>query len=222
MDKADILVFSLINQTQLRCKGLDWFMFSLTQFGEGWKILLLMTGIYYGSGSEEAWYAESLVTVLAAGVICQIIKKYFPRSRPVSVLTNVNVLGRRLTSGSFPSGHTATAVSLAVVFSSHWGSLTPLFLSTAGLIGLTRVYVGAHFPLDVFCGAIIGLSISSIILTFLHAAPSYNIYHPMAWVFGTIFLTALALPLLGGYSFAKISTRLKEKTIRVLAVLQKK
>jgi undecaprenyl-diphosphatase len=222
MDKTDALVFSLINHTRLRSKMLDGFMFSLTQLGEGWKVLLLMTGVYYGSGSGGSWYAESLVTVLAAGVICQIIKKYFPRSRPVSVLKNVNVLGRRLTSGSFPSGHTATAFSLAVVFSSQWVSMTPLFLAMASFIGLTRVYVGAHFPLDVFCGAIIGLSISSMTMAFLHVAPNYNIQHPMALIFGATFLVALVLPLLRGYTFAKMSTRLKEKIVRVQTRLQRR
>ncbi|MBP2662074.1 MAG: ybjG [Firmicutes bacterium] len=220
MENTDALLFCFINHTHLRSKGLDWFMFSLTQFGQGWLVLILLTGVYFGNNFEGSWYAESFVTVLAAGVICQIIKKYLPRSRPVSVLPHVNVLGKRLASGSFPSGHTATAFSLAIVFSSHWEIMTPVLLFTASLIGVTRIYVGAHFPLDVCCGAIIGLTTSSLVLTFLHIAPAYNIQYPFTLVFGTILLLALSLPFLGGYTFAKMAQRLREKIVRVQVVLQ--
>lgn len=207
MEKTDALVFSLINNTRLRSKWLDSLMFTLTKLGEGWIILLLLTAIYFLSGAVGTWYVHSLVIFLAVGIICQIMKKHFPRARPVSVLMNVNVLGERLTVGSFPSGHTATAFALAAVFSSHLGNWAPLFFIVAALIGVTRVYVGAHFPLDVLCGAVIGLSTSYAVLGFLNAALSY--YNPIAVMGGAIFLAALTLPLWRGGTIIGLIDALK-------------
>lgn len=58
----------------------------------------------------------------------------------------------------FPSGHTATAFALAVVI----GMLArrkrigiPAF-GLAALVGLSTMYVGAHMPLDVAAGALVG------------------------------------------------------------------
>jgi hypothetical protein len=78
MEQTDALVFSLINNTRLRSKWLDSLMFALTQLGEGWISLMLMSGIYYGSGASGPWHVQSFVTVLASGVICQIMKRIYP------------------------------------------------------------------------------------------------------------------------------------------------
>jgi len=207
MKKTDALVFALINNTRLRSKWLDLVMFSLTKLGEGWIIFLLLTAIYFLSGAVGTWYVQSIVTFMAAGLICQIMKKYIPRARPVSVLTNVNVLGERLTAGSFPSGHTATAFALAVVFSAHWGSWAPLFFLVAALIGVTRVYVGAHFPLDVLCGAVIGLSTASAILDLLNIALSHHA--PLAVIFCAAGLAILTLPLWRGGTIIRMIDGLK-------------
>jgi len=219
MEKLDMWLFSLINNTRLRRKWLDWCMLVLTNLGEGWCILILMTAIYYGFRTGGHWYVQSFVTVLAGGVVCQIVKKYFPRSRPATVLTKVNILGKRLSFGSLPSGHTATVFSLAVVFSHHWASFAPLFYMIATIIGLTRVYVGAHFPFDIFCGAVIGLVITNGIFALLKIAHSYHLHKAIFDVGGAVVFLALVIPLCGGYPVAKIRDRLKEKVGRVRAFL---
>ncbi|MEO1971358.1 MAG: phosphatase PAP2 family protein [Pirellulaceae bacterium] len=54
---------------------------------------------------------------------------------------------------SFPSGHTATAVGLAIGLSYAYPRGRYLFPLFAVLAGLQRVVAGAHFPSDVFAGA---------------------------------------------------------------------
>jgi len=222
MERIDTQMFSFVNNSPLRSKSFDSFMLLITQLGEGWIVLLLMTVIHYGLGMSGSWYGESFVTVLAAGVVCQVVKKYFPRSRPVCVLSNVNVVGKRLVSGSFPSGHTATSFALAVVFSYHWSDFTNLFFMIAGLIGVTRIYVGAHFPFDVFWGGLIGFSISNMFVAFLLIAHDYGVQQPYAVAYGCILGIALILPLFGGYTFEKMFDRLKSKILRVSMLLQQR
>jgi undecaprenyl-diphosphatase len=59
---------------------------------------------------------------------------------------------------SFPSGHTSAALSCAAAW---WHYLPRPWRWTAGvcavLMGLSRLYVGVHFPTDVFCGLLVGL-----------------------------------------------------------------
>jgi undecaprenyl-diphosphatase len=57
---------------------------------------------------------------------------------------------------SFPSGHTQTAFGTAVALICINRKHVIYLLLIASLIGLSRIYVGVHFPLDVICGAIVG------------------------------------------------------------------
>ena len=67
-------------------------------------------------------------------------------------------------SQSFPSSHTATAVGLAVILSDFYPRGRWYFTFLAILVGLQRVQVSAHFPSDVFGGAIVGWLIGSMCL----------------------------------------------------------
>ncbi|HET7842074.1 MAG TPA: phosphatase PAP2 family protein, partial [Terriglobia bacterium] len=64
---------------------------------------------------------------------------------------------------SFPSGHTIAAFSIATVFAEryHQHRWVPwVAYGAAGFIGFSRIPLQAHFPADVFVGAVLGYSIS--------------------------------------------------------------
>jgi undecaprenyl-diphosphatase len=67
-------------------------------------------------------------------------------------------------SHSFPSGHTATAVAGAVVLSVLAPRAAPLFVLLAAGVAYSRLYVGAHFPLDVVGGAVLGAATALLLL----------------------------------------------------------
>jgi len=61
------------------------------------------------------------------------------------------------TDPSFPSGHAAIAFMIAAFFSVRHPRWSPIFLALALMVGLSRVYLGLHYPSDVLAGAAVGL-----------------------------------------------------------------
>lgn len=105
-----------------------------------------------------------ILRVILAAIIClaatHLLKSYFDASRPAALLEQLHIIGDARYSRSFPSGHTATIFLLAgTAFLSSKRLLSrALLLSLAVIVGLSRVSVGAHWPLDIALGAIIGWS----------------------------------------------------------------
>lgn len=219
--RIDAAVFRYINHTRLRSKGFDRFMYTFTQLGEGWFVLVPLTAVNYLTNLSGPWYPQALSILLAAGVICQVIKRCYPKTRPAGQLDSIHVVGRRLTAGSFPSGHTATSFGLAVILSHHAPAYSPLFFLAAFLIGWTRMYIGAHFPFDVLFGCIIGLISSFGVLTWFELSPALGVANPLKAVFFATLATALALPLFGKYSFSDMVANFNGEARHILMVIRK-
>ena len=104
-----------------------------------------------------------LAQLSVAGAI-QILKHLIGRPRPRFAHGDELVLGPSLDSGldSFPSGHAANAFGAATVLAWFFPAVRiPLFL-VAGLVAVSRVLRGSHFPTDVWAGAVLGVVIGSM------------------------------------------------------------
>jgi undecaprenyl-diphosphatase len=94
---------------------------------------------------------------LVATLLSQTLKRSLSRARPDASIAGFEALAANPDRFSFPSGHTAAAFGVAVAFSGEPWGLGPLALLLAVGIGLSRVYLGAHYPLDVGVGAVLGV-----------------------------------------------------------------
>ena len=103
--------------------------------------------------------AVRLCTVgTAAWALAKVVKRVVRRGRPMSLLAGVRTRGQEASGLGYLSGHAAVATALTAAAFPHLGVRgRRVALALASIVGLSRVYVGAHLPLDVAGGAALGL-----------------------------------------------------------------
>ena len=102
------------------------------------------------------------VSVLVGGLLTHVMKDSVDRPRPEDASPALDAAVATPGSPSFPSGHTSTAFAAAVVVASLHPRLRWPVLALAALVGLSRIYLGVHFALDVVAGAALGLSVGLV------------------------------------------------------------
>ena len=113
-----------------------------------------------------------LLSAALAGLLSRGIKLWAALPRPASVLPAelITVIGPRVTRHALPSGHTASLFAFVGVLIGLSGCrrYRVALLLLAVLAGFSRVAVGAHWPLDVMVGALVGLVAAWLALMLQH------------------------------------------------------
>jgi membrane-associated phospholipid phosphatase len=155
----DNKVFLFVNLWGYRPKWLDGAMWVVTQIGGGWTALLLGAGLLLARQANLA--LEIVLGTLSLALLVEGLKELTNRARPYLIHAEARVIGWRAPGRSFPSGHTSQAFFLMTLLNFLWGAELPLTIAlyaTAVAVGITRMYVGAHFPRDVVGGSILGMA----------------------------------------------------------------
>jgi membrane-associated phospholipid phosphatase len=144
----------------------------VTDLGNGWFAVIIAAVLTLFS-YRKAFLVATAYAVTS--ITAQILKYLFDAPRPklyfkeqlkrIHFVKAVDILSFH----SFPSGHTVTAFSLAVLFTywsknKAWG---PVFLLIAVMVGYSRMYLSEHFFEDVTAGSVIGMVVTVIWLYWL-------------------------------------------------------
>jgi glycosyltransferase 2 family protein len=141
-------------------KGGYWAVWPLMQLGSLGG-LLGVSAATAASGRRrlgaELATRGSITWVAARGV-----KHAVGRARPDQTLDATRLLGRTQRGLGYPSGHAAVAATLYVVAAPHLRpALRPGLAALTAGVGVARVYVGAHLPLDVAGGVALGVALGA-------------------------------------------------------------
>ena len=131
---------------------------------------LLLLVLAWRRGSEE-WtriFLAMLLAMMLAGVAGTVIKRTVPRARP-SVHTEIGWVGPRSSwkYQSFPSGHVGASTAFFGVLLIARRRVGIACLPIPILIGVSRMYIGAHYLSDVVCAAVLGTLCALVVAHFL-------------------------------------------------------
>lgn len=157
----DEAVFRWLNQA-LVCGPLDWLMPWLSGSPVlASLIILLALGLLLKGGPRGRLCLVMALLLVGVGNNALIgwLKGILGRARPFETLEGVRLIAGTAHGGSLPSGHTANwFAALAVIFW-YYRRTAYALLPVAAAVGLSRVYLGVHYPSDVLAGALIGLTV---------------------------------------------------------------
>lgn len=137
----------------------------ITTFGDGTLLsALLLTGYISGEiFKKEEWRKTALLgaeSFIISAAVVGLLKFSVGRARPYTGESgsSFNPFGFSSRFYSFPSGHAASAFSVATVIAEHSDKFYVDFLvfSLAGLVAASRVHDDKHWISDVFIGSVIG------------------------------------------------------------------
>ena len=131
------------------------FMYWCTELGsyKGWTLLSVI--LVFPMNDELGWSIG--FASLFGGFCAQLIKRSVQRERPCRNPLFPQALIVAPDPWSFPSGHTTSAFSVASMLwyiEHEW--FWP-FMIFAWFVGLSRIYLGVHYPSDVGFGAVLGI-----------------------------------------------------------------
>jgi len=162
INDIDNNIILFVNEN-FRCKFFDIVMPFITSAGNCGFIWIIIDILLLCKKSTRKYGIIMTISLLGCVVIGNIIlKPIVKRQRPFDVFTYINILIKKPTDFSFPSGHTMSAFSAATVICFINNKIGCIFVFIALIVAYSRLYLFVHFPTDIIFGAIIGIIIAYI------------------------------------------------------------
>ena len=124
-----------------------------------------------------------IAIILADYSSAQILKPFFQRLRPShELIDGIRLLVPKGGKYGFVSSHAANIFAAATVLSYFYIKYKKLFFTIAVLVAFSRVYVGVHYPADIFFGSLLGYGLAWIVLTAWVMIKMRNLKAGKSWV----------------------------------------
>ena len=153
--QLDRNIFDAIYDEPPQSEPLGTIMEMGTYFGD-YRTMLGVSLLLMAYGNDEHRETGRLMTsaFISTGVTVWGLKEIIGRKRPLDDVVR---------SPAFPSGHTTTAFASATLLGARYPKLRiPLYIG-AGLVGVSRIYLGRHYASDVIAGAALGTVIGVLV-----------------------------------------------------------
>jgi undecaprenyl-diphosphatase len=154
MDKT---IFLAINSLAGQNQVLDWVMIFLAN-AQGYLMvgLLALMAVRDYRKYTDLFLSSVGAAIISRFVLAALIKFLYESPGPYWEIPSAIVLVSKEFENSFPSGHASFFFALSAAVYSYNKKLGILFFCQSLLMGLARIYVGAHWPSDILAGILLG------------------------------------------------------------------
>lgn len=133
----------------------DAFWSNLTILGDALVVVVLV--LPFARRYPQVIWAMIIALIIGA-IVVRTGKNWFDVLRPPAVLPaeSFHLIGKAYNRNSFPSGHSFTAFAIAAIWVFHCVQHRLIFMSILTIalaVGISRIVVGVHWPVDVFAAA---------------------------------------------------------------------
>ena len=162
MRELDLALFRAINQAP------DWLNPAMQFFSEGnkwWWVRVGLVAVLVLFAWRQNTRKATVLAMVAwpiANAACDALKFGMRLPRPSVDLADAIVRVERLTSFGTASAHSATMMAVAVAFMFYSRPAGIAWLAVAVLTGVSRIYVGVHYPYQVLLGWAVGAFVAIV------------------------------------------------------------
>jgi undecaprenyl-diphosphatase len=145
-------------------------------------VLAFIALIFWFTRREEnrMMIISATISFILAEMMGKIAGTLHSNNQPFAELSNVNKLIEKAVDNSFPSDHTILFFAFCMTFFMYQKRWRYIWIMLALVVGISRIWVGVHYPADVIVGAIISI-FSTFIASFI--VSRLNIIRKLLWLY---------------------------------------
>lgn len=145
-------------------------------------VLAFIALIFWFTRREEnrMMIISATISFILAEMMGKIAGTLHSNNQPFAELSNVNKLIEKAVDNSFPSDHTILFFAFCMTFFMYQKRWRYVWIMLALVVGISRIWVGVHYPADVIVGAIISI-FSTFIASFI--VSRLNIIRKLLWLY---------------------------------------
>jgi undecaprenyl-diphosphatase len=140
----------------------------ISRTGDGYLYPILGLYLYQAQiPSGSLFFYCALAAFLCERCVYFLLKNGLKRGRPQEALPDFRSFIIPSDRFSFPSGHTSAAFLMATLLGYFFPAVLWPSYAWASLVGLSRIFLGVHFPTDVLVGMTMGIAVAAVSLRML-------------------------------------------------------
>lgn len=159
----NVHLFRLINDAGKEYTFLNPIMAFIAEYMVIFLALSMVTIWFTKNRKNKMMVICGLLAFIFSELLGSLAAKIHWNAQPFDELEKVNKLISKAVDNSFPSDHTILFFSICMTFWLFYRGWSFLWLVLATAVGISRIWVGVHYPADVFVGALISIISATLV-----------------------------------------------------------